>query len=103
MFSWFMRISGPEIERLIDVLLRKLKARFVLQVLNVAQAAGQQIVHAYYAVAFTKQRIAKVRSHKSRSACHQYPHRSFPSQLNYLSHNFHRYSFREHYTRPLSS
>ncbi len=78
-------IHAAHVIGLIHVLLHKLKARLILQVVNVAQAAGKQIVHAHNVIAFRQQRIAQMRPHKSRSARHQYPHRRFSLSSNLSS------------------
>jgi hypothetical protein len=61
-------IHTPQIEGLADVSFLQPESRLVLQVGEVGEPAGRQIVHAQHAMAFGQQRIAKVRTQKSRSS-----------------------------------
>src|SRR5947209_20268083 len=73
-------IHAAYVVRLVHVLLHKLKARFILQMVNVAHAAREQVVHTDNVVALSQQRITQMRPNKSCSACHQYAHKKFPRQ-----------------------
>src|SRR5207302_514276 len=59
---------------LVDVLLNKLKPRFVLQMFNVAGTASDEIVYTNYVMAFRHQRITEMRADKSCTASYQNSH-----------------------------
>src|ERR1051325_3892418 len=58
-------VHGAQVVRLVHVLPGELKARLVLQVRDVTQAAGQQVVDTDHLMAFRQKRIAKVRADKA--------------------------------------
>src|SRR5271166_1906035 len=54
-----------------DIFLDELKARIVPQVLDVGEAAGQQIVRGHNRIALAQQPVAQVRSQKARPTRYQ--------------------------------
>lgn len=56
----------------------KLKLLQFKEVLNIPEVAGNQVIHAYYMVAFGNKSIAEVRTQKSCCTGYQYP---FPAHV----------------------
>ncbi len=50
---------------------QKFEARMIVQVINIALGAGEQVIGAQHLVPLLQQAIYKVRTEKPRPACHQ--------------------------------
>ena len=72
-------VDFAAIKGLTDVLLEKFEARFVAEMSNVLRSSRQQVVDAHYRMTFAQQRIAQMRSDKTRSACYEYTHNAASS------------------------
>ena len=62
--------------KLRNIVVVKFEMLVTEQVLNIAQAAGQQIVHAHHMVSFPDKTVGEMRAQKSCSSCYQYSFQS---------------------------
>ncbi len=67
-------IDLAEIEGLANILLAKFEARFLPQVCDVTQIAGQQIIGAKDGVSLREQSITKMRTEKAGATRYQHTH-----------------------------
>src|ERR1700757_1552977 len=61
-------VNLPHIERLADIFLHKLEARFFAEVSKISPAAGKQVIDNHHVPALGEQGVCKMRSQKAGAA-----------------------------------